>query len=451
MKKKLTVIILIVAMIAVVIGSVCYVNYDKLALAKDVETRTARVDEYAEVVAKAVDTQTGDRILIRSSPLVADFANLVAKKCYELGAIGVNIRYSDGNMDKLQATYLNDPEYKGYYYDSALEAYMQNTIPENYKLIRIMSLSFGIDEPTNEKYMAYHSKSEAEKQTFMQEHNMLPENADNGQSAALLPNVPWVAAAYPTKSWAQKVYPELNAEAAYNKMLDDFLDFARIGKEGGFAAHEQELMDLAKKANELDIVELHYKSKTADLHVPLHQNSVFAGGPVKNSQGTLFEPNIPTEEIFSMPSKYGVNGTVTATRPVQMQGEMVEGLKMTFKDGRLVDASASAGIDAFNTLFDLSAEEVYLGEAALVSKDSPIFQSGKVYYHMLIDENAGAHIALGNALVDYNLKSGSEIDKDINQAEYHMDITIGSEDLTVTATLKDGSQMELIKNGLWNF
>ncbi len=419
--------------------------------AKAVEARAARVDEYAGVVAKAVDTQTGDRILIQSSVLTAEFAHLVAKKCYEMGAVGVEIRFSDDNLKMLQAKYLTDTEYKGYYYNEALATYMQRTMPEHYKNIRITSLDFGIDEPTTEKYMNFRSQQKQEGQAFMQEHNMLPENADNDQTMSSVPKVPWVMAPYPTKSWAQKVYPELNEEAAYNKMLDDFLDFARTGTEGGFAEHDKQLGVLAQKVNALGVVELHYQSKTADLRVPLHPNHMFAGGAVKNSQGMIFEPNIPTEEIFSMPAKYGANGTVTATRPVQMQGELVEDLKMTFQDGRLVDASASSGIDAFRMLFDLSEEEVYLGEAALVSKDTPVFQSGRVYYHMLIDENSGAHIALGAALVDYNLKPGAEIDKDVNEAEFHMDITIGSEDLTVTATLQDGSRVDLIKNGLWNF
>lgn len=417
---------------------------DALALSEAAQIREAQVDEYAGILAKAVQTQEGDRILINAAPSQSDFVNLVAEKCYKMGALGVQVSYTDKAMINLYAKYLKDNEYDGYYFQFALFKRIQSTYPDH-KTINIISQYFGEEQATPEEMSVFQTATEAEIGALMQEHNL---NTENPVAPA---DLPWVMAPYPTKSWAKKIYPELDTEAAYNKMLDDFLAFARIGSKEDFVEHSKQLMSLADKANELDIVELHYKSKTADLRVPLHPNNQFAGGQAKTGQGTAFSSNIPTEEIFAMPTKYGANGTVSSTRPFILRDQMVEGLKMTFQDGKLVDYSVTAGEDIMKQLVESSPEGVYLGESALVTKNSPIFQSNRVYYEILLDENAGAHIALGNVLSGFNLKQGTEADKDVNEANYHIDIIIGSEDLNVTATLKDGSQVDLIKNGEWSF
>ncbi len=417
---------------------------DALALSEAALTREAQVDEYAGILAKAVQTQEGDRILINATPSLSDFANLVAEKCYKIGAQGVQVLYTDKAMINLHAKYLKDNEYNGYYFQFALFKRIQNTYPDH-KTINIISQYFDEEQATTEEMSVFQTVAEAEIGALMQEHNL---NTENPVAPA---DLPWVMAPYPTKSWAKKVYPELDTEAAYNKMLDDFLAFARIGSKEDFFEHSKQLMSLADKANELDIVELHYKSKTADLRVPLHPSNRFAGGQAETSQGTAFSSNIPTEEIYAMPTKHGANGTVSATRPFILRDQLVEGLKMTFQDGKLVDYSVTAGEDIMKQLVESSPEGVYLGESALVTNNSPIFQSNRIYYEMLLDENAGAHIALGNALRGFNLKQETEADKDVNEADYHIDIIIGSEDLNVTATLKDGSQMDLIRNGEWSF
>ncbi len=409
------------------------------------ELRKARVDEYAETIVKAIRTKDGDIIRINADVEQAEFADLLAEKCYKMGAKGVKIMFSNKNMDDLQAKYLKDEEYDGYYYEEALSSYTMSEFPRH-KHIYILSQYFGEDPATLEEQTNYNKTVEEKNAEFMKEHNLLAEGASMNNDR------PKVAAAYPTKSWAKKIYPELSDEAAFNKMMDDLLDFARIGKGEGFYKHAENMTDLAKKANDMNIVELHYKSKTADLRVPLHKNSIFSAALIKaDGWEDDFYVNIPTEEIFAMPAKYGANGTVAATRPIVLNGQLIEGLKMTFKDGKLVDYSVSEGADAFEKFFKAKTEDVYLGEAAIVSKDSPIFQTGNTYYHILLDENSGAHIALGHALDMYNLKPGAKVDEDVNQAKYHQDITIGSEDLTVTATLKDGSKVDILKNGEWNF
>ncbi|MEG0382946.1 MAG: aminopeptidase [Christensenella sp.] len=444
MKKRILPIVLVIAMVAVVGASVFYVNYNAFALKQNSEMREKRVEEYAEVLAKSVNTQKGDNILITADAQQHDFANEVAKKCYEVGADGVRINYTDKIMDDLQAKYLKDDKSDSYYYEYAISSYTEAAAPKS-KMIVIVSQDFDEKQATKEESENYQAKLNEKARTFLTEHDLVPKNiAPPG-------DLPWVLAVYPTKNWAKKVYPELDGEAAYNKMLDDFLDFARTGQSEDFFAHSQKLTQLANKANELGIAELHYKSKTTDLRIPLHPKNKFAGGKVMDKNGVYYSPNVPTEEIFTMPTKYGANGTAAATRPFVLGGQLVEGLKMTFKDGKLVDYNATSGMDMLKERFESSPEGVYLGEAALVPKTSPVFQSNRVYYDTVTDENSGAHIALGRALVDYNLKEGAETDQDMNKADYHIDVTIGSEDLTVTATLTDGSQVDLIKNGLWNF
>lgn len=445
MRKHWKPLLAVSMMLFVVALSIFYPYSREQALASAEIARQTRVEEYAEVLASAVHTKEGDRVVISADATQADFAATIAEKCYEQGAMGVEIIYNDANMMNLQAKYLRDTAYDGYYYKYAISSYINNTMA-GAKSIYLAAHNFDDNKPTQQELASFRETVQSKINSFMEEHKIAVPNDNTSIRAEDL----WVVAPYPTKSWAQKVYPKLSALAAYNAMLDDFLDFARIGKNETLSQHAEALDELAQRANKLEIVELHYKSKTADLRVPLHENNMFVGGSATTSGGEIYYPNIPTEEIFTMPHKYGATGTVKATRPLVLRGQLVEDLTMTFRDGKLIDFSASSGNETFQSLLDSSPDGVYLGEAALVSSDSPILKSGKVYYETILDENAGAHIALGFAYKIYNLKPGMVADENVNDANYHVDITIGSEDLTVTATLKDGSEIDVIKKGAWN-
>ncbi|MEG2687354.1 MAG: aminopeptidase, partial [Christensenellaceae bacterium] len=441
--KQIRPIICIVTMLFVIVGSLYYPYAKEQSRIKSNEVREQRVEEYAEVVADSINAEDGDIILINTSTTSSKFATKVAEKCYQRGADGVKLLYNDRALLNLQAKYHKDFSYEGYFYNYMLFKYEPSVMPEH-KIIKIVSNNFSENQPTQTDLIKFQQTLAPLINEIKQKHNF-----DSTETTTTdLPM--WTMVPYPEESWATKVYPELDKEAAFNKMLDDFLDFAHTGQDENFLEHCEKLTQLAKKATDLDIVELHYKSKTADLHVPLHENQVFTGGLATNKEGKKYFPNIPTEEIFTMPSKYGASGTVTTTRPFIFRNQLVEELRMTFEKGKMVDYSVKQGADAIETLIKESHEGIYLGEAAIVSAKSPIFQSKKIYYEILIDENSGAHIALGNALSDYSLKAGAKIDENVNVADYHIDVTIGSEDLTVTATLRDGSQVDILKNGQWN-
>lgn len=162
--------------------------------------------------------------------------------------------------------------------------------------------------------------------------------------------------------------------------------------------------------------------------------------------------NLPSLELFAMPDKFGVDGTLKTTRPFSTGEELddiVEELELTFKEGKIIDFKAKSGYEAFKEYLESDENNYYLGEASLVSSDTPIFKTGRFYYSTLLDENACCHLALGDAYEEYNLSTGVSPDEYVNESDWHLDIMVGSSDLDVIATLGDGSELPILENGIW--
>ncbi|WP_143414544.1 aminopeptidase, partial [Halobacillus massiliensis] len=179
------------------------------------------------------------------------------------------------------------------------------------------------------------------------------------------------------------------------------------------------------------------------------------GGASKTEkQQVTFNPNMPTEEVFTAPHKYGVNGHVSSTKPLNYGGNVIDNFTLTFKDGKVVDFKAEHGEETLRHLLDTDEGSKHLGEMALVPHESPISQSGLIFYNTLYDENASCHLALGKAYPN-NVEGGSdmsneELDKNgVNDSLSHVDFMMGSGELDIDGYLEDGTKEAVMRKGSW--
>lgn len=271
-------------------------------------------------------------------------------------------------------------------------------------------------------------------------------------------NIGYTIAAYPEPSLSKKIFPELSDEDAKNAHAEAIFKMQRINGDGKsserWEQHFDDLLRRAQKLNDICFKNLHYKNSLGtDLTVELPEGHIwFTSTGNSTSRGNSFITNMPTEEIFTSPYRYGINGKVVFSKPMLYGGQEVKGAWLELKDGKVVDYGADEGSKAFTQIFDFCPNARYLGEAALVPYDSPISQMGRVFYDTLIDENASCHFALGDAYAKC-YKGGMEMTEEdllengLNVAEVHIDFMIGTNDLSVVGTTQDGREVEIMKDG----
>ncbi|WP_295159183.1 aminopeptidase [Selenomonas sp. AE3005] len=267
----------------------------------------------------------------------------------------------------------------------------------------------------------------------------------------------WCVVSVPTKGWAAKVFPDVPVEEAVAKLWQAIFKTVRIGDGVDTVAEWRRHIDFLQQAaaylNEQKFVRLHYKNSLGtDLTVELPEGHIWAGGAEKSELGIEFAANMPTEEVYSLPRRDGVNGTVTAAKPLNYNGNLIEGFKLTFKDGKVVDYTAEKGGEILKGLLETDEGASYLGEVALVPFDSPISQSGILFYNTLFDENASCHLALGKAYPTC-IAGGEDMDSvtllqaGANDSLVHEDFMIGTRDLEIVGTKADGTQVKIFEQG----
>lgn len=267
----------------------------------------------------------------------------------------------------------------------------------------------------------------------------------------------WCVVSVPTKGWAAKVFPDVPVEEAVAKLWQAIFKTVRIGAGVDTVAEWRRHIDFLQQAaaylNEQKFVRLHYKNSLGtDLTVELPEGHIWAGGAEKSELGIEFAANMPTEEVYSLPRRDGVNGTVTAAKPLNYNGNLIEGFKLTFKDGKVVDYTAEKGGEILKGLLETDEGASYLGEVALVPFDSPISQSGILFYNTLFDENASCHLALGKAYPTC-IAGGEDMDSvtllqaGANDSLVHEDFMIGTRDLEIVGTKADGTQVKIFEHG----
>jgi aminopeptidase len=265
-------------------------------------------------------------------------------------------------------------------------------------------------------------------------------------------SVAWTLSPYPTSGWAQRVYPDLDEPEAMERLWQDVAHVCRLDEPDPARAWQdriEEIWQNASRLDSLDLDSLHFDGPGTDLTVGLLPSSRFAkeGGSSQTRTGVRHVPNIPTEEVYTTPDPERTQGVVTATKPLDVAGSLVTGLRIRFENGRAVQIDAETNADALRQRAAADEGASRLGEVALVDSESRIGKLGRTFFTTLLDENAASHLALGDA---YSAPVGDEADLPrINESAVHIDFMIGSNDVTVTGTTKAGEQVPILRGGTW--
>ena len=267
----------------------------------------------------------------------------------------------------------------------------------------------------------------------------------------------WGVVAAAAATWAARVYPDLPPAEQVTALWSAIERLCRLDRTDPIAAWETHLAELAARTDHLNAKQytaLRYTGPGTALTIGLPQGHVWVGGRSASAAGIRFAPNLPTEEVFTMPHKDRVDGTVRSTKPLSYGGTLIEGFSLTFAEGRVVNVTAEKGEDVLRQLVTMDAGAAQLGEIALVPHNSPVAQTGVLFYNTLFDENAASHVALG-AAYKFTLRGGETMSDEAfeeaggNRSATHVDFMIGSSDLDIDGVLADGSVEPLMRNGDW--
>jgi aminopeptidase len=259
----------------------------------------------------------------------------------------------------------------------------------------------------------------------------------------------WCVVPWATEAWATVVHPELEPAAALAKLNEELVYLLRLDEPDAGAAWRErgaQLQEVAARLTELRFDAIRFQGPGTDLTVGLLPTSRFAGGGSTNVDGIRSISNLPTEEVFTAPDPLRADGVVSATKPLDVSGTVVKGLRVRFEAGSVVDIEAEAGADALRARCAKDDGASRLGELALVDREGRIGKSGITYFNTLLDENAASHLALGGA---YATSVGEADRERINKSMIHVDFMIGSDDVAVTGLRADGAEVPVLRGGSW--
>lgn len=401
--------------------------------------------KYADLIAKqGINVQKGQPVIISASVEAYSFVELLVKSCYRQGAKIVEVQWHDSVNQKSDYRYASTKTLS--YVPSWLVDKMQERIDNNYARISLISSDPDALKGINADKM---QKVNIAKSTHLRRFS----------EAYMASKIQWCVAAYPSYKWAKKVFPHLSKSKAFEALFMAILESSRVSVENDpiieWENHDNSLLTKSQKLNQLNFKSLRYLSKNGtDFTVGLVKNHIWAGGAEECALGVKFNPNIPTEEVFTMPERHSAEGKVVSTKPLSYQGNLIESFYLIFKEGKVVECHAEKGEDILRSLVNTDAGSASLGEVALVPFHSPISQSNILFFNTLFDENASCHLALGNAY-PMNVQGGTEMSKEeldavgANSSIVHEDFMVGAEDLSIVGTTYDGQEIPVFVNGDW--
>lgn len=387
-----------------------------------------------------------DNILVISSPIeTAEFARLITEEAYKSGAKDVIVHYGDQKLTKIKLenssleTISNIPEWQAesYNYYARQEACF---------------ISISASDPDGLKGVSVEKIGASQKART----SALKEYFDNSMSNKCR----WCVLSVPTLSWAKKVFPKVSDDEAMESLWDVIFKTVRVDTENPVNAwkkHNAYLEEKIKFMNNNNFKSVHLKSANGtDLNIELPEGHIWAGGSEGDVNGIPFNANIPTEEVFTLPKKTGVNGIVYSSKPLSYGGNLIDNFSITFKDGKAIDFTAETGYDVLKQMLESDEGAKYLGEVAFVPYNSPISNSKLIFFNTLFDENAACHLAFGRAyescVKDADKYSEEELEKiGVNNSVIHVDFMIGTSDLEITGINKNGEAIQIFSNGNWAF
>ncbi len=268
-------------------------------------------------------------------------------------------------------------------------------------------------------------------------------------------DINWSICAYPGRSWAKQVFPDIPEDDAVAKLAKAIFAASRVDQPdpvAAWAAHSAALHARAKWLDDMDFAALHFTGGGNDLTVGLAEGHRWVGGGGKAKNGIECMANIPTEEVFTTPHRHKVEGVARASKPLAHQGTLIENIEVRFEAGRIVEARASKGEAVLKKLLDTDEGAARIGEVALVPHSSPISQSGVLFYNTLFDENAACHIALGRCYSECfkgHFDAEEVMRRGGNDSLIHVDWMIGSAETDIDGITQDGKRVAVFRKGEW--
>ena len=399
---------------------------------------------YARLIAESgVNVQKGQEVFITAELDQPEFVAMVVEECYRRKAKKVVVDWNYQPLTKLHVRHqsLTTRSTLDNYEEARWQHYV-DTIP-----CRIYLLSEDPDglRGVNQEKMA---KAQQKKYPIIKGYRDQIEN-----------KYQWCIAAVPGVKWAKKLFPELRASQAVEKLWEAILHTSRVDDDpvAAWDAHNKDLKSRCDYLNGLGIRELQYRaSNGTDLHVGMIPEAQFCGGGETSLQGIFFNPNIPTEECFISPKRGVAEGIVYSSKPLSYQGQLIDRFWIRFREGKAAEWGAEENEALLTKLITMDEGSCYLGECALVPFDSPINQTGLLFYNTLFDENACCHLALGmgfaDTIRDFQSKTLEECRAlGVNDSMIHEDFMIGSADLSIDAVCDGGKVVPIFRNGTWAF
>ena len=399
---------------------------------------------YARLIAESgVNVQKGQEVFIAAGLDQPEFVAMVVEECYRRKAKKVVVDWNYQPLTKLHVRHQSLATMSTLdNYEEARWQHYVDTIP-----CRIYLES---DDPdglrgVNQEKMA---KAQQKKYPIIKGYRDQIEN-----------KYQWCIAAVPGVKWAKKLFPELRASQAVEKLWEAILHTSRVDDDpvAAWDAHNKDLKSRCDYLNGLGIRELQYRaSNGTDLRVGMIPEAQFCGGGETSLQGIFFNPNIPTEECFISPKRGVAEGIVYSSKPLSYQGQLIDRFWIRFREGKAAEWGAEENEALLTKLITMDEGSAYLGECALVPFNSPINETGILFYNTLFDENACCHLALGmgfaDTIRDFEHKTLDECRAlGVNDSMIHEDFMIGTADLSIDALCEDGRTVPLFRNGTWAF
>lgn len=402
-----------------------------------------KLAKYADLAVRVGAGVKKDQEVIVNAPINCyELARLVTAKAYEAGAKRVVVEYGDQHIT--HALLKNASE-------EVLSDFPQWRVDGLLGMIRKGAAIISIVSADPELMMDVEPK----KMGLFQKAAALA--SEEYKNYVMQGNTCWTIVAHANAPWAKKVFPKLEETQAIDALWDKIFEATRMHEPDPVKAWENHLNLLDDKLellNGKNFVKFHYKAPGTDLVVGMPESHKWIGGGQVSLTGDKFLPNIPTEEVFSTPHKYQVDGTLASTKPLVYGGKLIENFSFTFEKGKVVDYKAEVGQDALANLFATDEGSMYLGEIAIVPHDSPISNTNVTFFNTLFDENASCHFAFGNAYLlsveDADKHSKEKLDEmGVNLSLSHVDFMVGSGELNITGTTASGEEIIVFDKGNW--
>jgi aminopeptidase len=403
------------------------------------------LQKYADVTVKVgLNLRAGQRLFVLAGIFDSQLVRSVAASAYEAGARLVDVIWEDEETTHIHLKRAPEDaleEIPNWLSNAALE-YAEN----GDALLAISSKNPDIFSDIDPDRIARFRTAELKK--WEKPNNYIMRDAIN-----------WSVVSSPTREWASKIFPDVSAEEAIMKLWEAIFQTCRVDQPDPVAAWKEHIRDLRKHSEYLNTKRysaLHYKAPGTDLTVGLPERHLWLAAQTKAENGVEFTANMPTEEVFTMPHKDRVNGTVSASRPFVVAGSIVEDFTVTFENGRITNFTAGKGEETLQKLIETDEGARGIGEVALVPHSSPISRRGHLFYNTLFDENAASHIAIGRAY-RFTMDGGGAMTEEEFQANggnfslTHNDFMIGSGEMDIDGICADGTREPVMRSGEWAF